>query len=94
MNTQDRILTSYSFIASLNENGTDIYSAVYIPLCKRAMSIYAKNHTKGKDSDIQKVIIEEYGIETPLIITQRLIVAIGEELSRKEKERFGYKCIE
>lgn len=91
---EDKILTSYSFIASLNENGTDIYSAVYIPLCKRAMSIYAKNQTQGKASDIQKVINDEYGIEIPLIITQQLIVAIGKELSRKEKEKFGYKCFE
>ena len=94
MNTQDRILTSYSFIASLNENGTDIYSAVYIPLCKRAMSIYAKKCTQGKDSDIQKVIRDEYGIEIPLIITRQLIVAIGKELSRKEKDKFGYECFE
>lgn len=94
MNIQNRILTSYSFIASLNENGTDIYSAVYIPLCKRAMSIYAKKCTQGKDSDIQKVIKDEYGIEIPLIITRRLIVAIGKELSRKEKDRFGYECFE
>ena len=94
MNTQDRILTSYSFIASLNENGKDIYSAVYIPLCKRAMSIYAKKCIQGKDSDIQKVIKDEYGIEIPLIITRRLIVAIGNDLSRKEKDRFGYECFE
>lgn len=91
---ENKILTSYSFIASLNENETDIYSAVYVPLCKRAMSIFAKNHTHGKDSDIQKVIDDEYGIKIPLVITQRLIVAIGKDLSRKEKEKFGYECFE
>ena len=73
---------------------TDIYSAVYIPLCKRAMSIFANNHTQGNVSDIQKVIRDEYGIDIPLVITQRLIVAIGKELSRKEKERFAYQCFE
>lgn len=90
----NKILTSYSFIASLNENGTDIYHAVYIPLCKRAISFYAKNKTKGKDSDIQNVIREEYGIEVPLVIVQKLIVAIGKELSKKEKDTFGYKSFE
>lgn len=91
---EDKLLTSYSFIASLNENGEDIYETVYIPLFKRAMSIYAKTSTSGKDTDIQKVILDEYGITVPLIITRNLIVAIGKELSRKEKERFGYECFE
>lgn len=94
MKEQDKILTSYSFIASLNENGTDIYSAVYIPLCKRAMSSFAKNHTHGKDSDIQKVIDDEYEIKIPLLVTQKLIVAIENDLSRREKEEFGYETFE
>ena len=91
---EDKLLTSYSFIASLTENGEDIYNAVYIPLFQRAMSIYAKTSTSGKDTDIQKVILDEYGITVPLIITRNLIVAIGKELSRKEKEKFGYICYE
>lgn len=91
---ENKILTSYSFIASLNENGTDIYHAVYIPLCKRAMSLYAKKKTIGKDSDIQKVIRDEYGLEVPLVIVQKLIVAIGKELSKKEKEKYKYQYFE
>ena len=90
----NKILTSYSFIASLNENGTDIYNAVYIPLCKRAMSLYAKNKTKGKDTDIQKIILNEYGINVPLIIVRKLIVALGRDLSKKEKEKYGYQYFE
>lgn len=89
-----KILTSYSFIASLNENGTDFYNTVYIPLCKRAMSLFAKRSTKGRDIDIQAIVKEEYGIEIPLMITQKMIIAIGKELSRKEKVKFGYKCFE
>ena len=90
----NKILTSYSFIASLNENGNDFYNAVYIPLCKRAMSLYAKNKTKGKDADIQKIILNEYGINVPLIIVRKLIVAIGRDLSKREKEKYGYQYFE
>lgn len=91
---ENKILTSYSFIASLNETGTDMYKAVYIPLCKRAMSLFAQKSTQGKDIDIQSIIKKEYGIEIPLIITQKLIVAIGKDLSRNEREKFEYQCFE
>ena len=29
------LLTGYSFLASLNETGTDMYNAVYVPMCMR-----------------------------------------------------------
>ena len=31
----DNVLTSYSFLAALSENETDIYKTVYLPLFKR-----------------------------------------------------------
>ena len=37
----DNVLTSYSFLAALSENETDIYKTVYLPLFKRAISSYA-----------------------------------------------------
>lgn len=88
---EDKNLTSYSFIASLHDTGTDIYQAVYLPLCKRAMSLYAQQHTHGSASDIQSIIMEEYGINIPLIITQKLIKAIEKDLSKREKKKFGYE---
>ena len=30
----EQLLTTYSFFAALTENSTDIYSAVYVPICK------------------------------------------------------------
>lgn len=45
----EQLLTTYSFFAALTENSTDIYSAVYVPICKRALSLYAKNKTIGSD---------------------------------------------
>ena len=38
----EQLLTTYSFFAALTENSTDIYRTVYIPICKRALSLYAK----------------------------------------------------
>lgn len=94
METPNKILTSYSFIASLNETGNDIYNAVYLPLFKRAMYLYAQQKNTGKDSDIQKTFFDEYGIEMPLVITRKLIETIEKDLSRREKEKFGYKSFE
>ena len=36
---EEQLLTTYSFFAALTENSTDIYSAVYIPMCKRAFPL-------------------------------------------------------
>lgn len=94
METPNKVLTSYSFIASLNETGNDIYKAVYLPLFKRAMYLYAKQKNTGKDNDIQKTFFDEYGIEMPLVITRKLIETIEQDLSRREKEKFGYKSFE
>lgn len=90
----DNILASYSFLATLNETGNDIYSAVYVPLCKRALSKYAKNGNVGKDVDIQQIISEEYGIVMPIIVVRKLICAVATDLSRKEKEKFDFKYFE
>lgn len=90
----DNILASYSFLATLNETGNDIYSAVYVPLCKRALSKFAKIGTIGKDVDIQQIISEEYGIVMPIVVVRKLICAVATDLSRKEKERFDFKYFE
>ena len=76
----DNVLTSYSFLAALSENETDIYKTVYLPLFKRAISSYAakksskeSNSIQGTDIDIQSIILEEYGIEVPILIVRKLI---------------------
>ena len=60
----DNVLTSYSFLAALSENETDIYKTVYLPLFKRAISSYAakksskvSNSIQGTDIDIQSIIL-------------------------------------
>ena len=87
----DNVLTSYSFLAALSENETDIYKTVYLPLFKRAISSYAakksskvSNSIQGTDIDIQSIILEEYGIEVPILIVRKLIKAVGTSLSKKD----------
>lgn len=87
-------LTSYSFLAALNENGTDLYNAVYLPLCKRALAIHTKENTHGTSNDIKKVMKDEFGIDMPLLVVQKLIVAIANGMSRKQKEKSDFKYFE
>lgn len=91
---KENLLSSYSFLASLNENGTDLYKAVYIPMCKRAISLYAKDHTSGTDVQIQEIIKKNFSIDIPLLVTRRLINKVSEDLSRKDKEKFDFKIFE
>lgn len=97
----DNVLTSYSFLAALSENETDIYKTVYLPLFKRAISSYAakksskeSNSIQGKDIDIQSIILEEYGIEVPILIVRKLIKAVGTSLSKKERNIFKFDTFE
>lgn len=90
----EQLLTTYSFFAALTENSTDIYSAVYIPICKRALSLYAKQNTNGCDNDIRNIISLEYGIDLPLLIVRKLIKSVMNDLSRKDKNKFDFKIIE
>ena len=90
----EQLLTTYSFFAALTENCTDIYSAVYVPICKRALSLYAKNKTIGSDQDICNLISSEYGIDVPLLIIRKLIKSVVNDLSRKDKTKFDFQIIE
>lgn len=97
----DNVLTSYSFLAALSENETDIYKTVYLPLFKRAISSYAakksskeSNSIQGTDIDIQSIILEEYGIEVPILIVRKLIKAVDTSLSKKERNIFKFDTFE
>ena len=97
----DNVLTSYSFLAALSENETDIYKTFYLPLFKRAISSYAakksskeSNSIQGTDIDIQSIILEEYGIEVPILIVRKLIKAVGTSLSKKERNIFKFDTFE
>lgn len=86
---------------TLSENETDIYKTVYLPLFKRAISSYAakksskvSNSIQGTDIDIQSIILEEYGIEVPILIVRKLIKAVGTSLSKKERNIFKFDIFE
>lgn len=90
----ENLLTSYSFLAALSENDSDIYKTVYLPLFKRAMSLFAKTNTTGTDIDIQKVVENEYGINVPILIVRKLIKTVAKDLSRREKSISNFEIFE
>lgn len=45
---EEQLLTTYSFFAALTENSTDIYSAVYIPICKRHYHYILKENYRDR----------------------------------------------
>lgn len=90
----ENLLTSYSFLAALSENDSDIYKTVYLPLFKRAMSLFAKSNTTGTDIDIQKVVENEYGIIVPILIVRKLIKTVAKDLSRREKSISNFEIFE
>lgn len=83
----ENLLVSYSLLAALSENQSDLYKTVYLPLFRRALSLYASlGKTNGSDLDIQNLVKDEFGIEVPQIIVQKLIKAVFNDLSKREKD--------
>jgi hypothetical protein len=59
MKNNNNILTAYCFLSALTENGKDLFNHVYVPICKRALSLYSqKGATHGTAGDIK----EKWGI--------------------------------
>lgn len=93
-NSQDT-LTNYCFLAALTENQNDLYNHVYVPICKRALSLYSlRGATQGTAQDIQEIIKQEYGIDVPIIIVRKLIVSVLSSLSKRKKTEFGAQSFE
>ena len=88
-------LTSYNFLATLTENGQDLYTAVYIPICKRALSKFSqKGKEYGSDIDIQNEIHKLYGLNVPITIVRQLIKASAKNFSKKEKQEASIEIYE
>lgn len=87
----DNILTSYSFLAALSENQSDIYRAVYVPLFKRAITAYAQQAGYGGEgiqggiNDIQNIINNDYGINVPTIVAQKVLKLAFNSLSKRQR---------
>jgi hypothetical protein len=81
---KENILTGYCFLAALTEQQNDLYNHVFVPICKRALSIYSlKGGTHGKASDIKAIIFAEYGIDVPIVMIRRLIKSSLTSLSKR-----------
>lgn len=95
METSNDTLTNYCFLAALTENQNDLYNHVYVPICKRALSLYSlRGAAQGTSKDIQEIIKQEYGIDVPIIIVRKLIVSVFASLSRRKKMELGAQSFE
>jgi hypothetical protein len=92
-NNDISLSAAYAFLAALTENQNDLYNHVYVPICKRAISLYNSKRGKnsGKWSDIQDVILAEYGINVPQIIIKQLINSVYKSMSDNEKKRGEFR---
>jgi hypothetical protein len=93
MDNNATLPAAYSFLAALTENQNDLYNHVYVPICKRAISLYnsEQGRNAGKWSDIQKVIFEKYGIKVPQVIVKQLINSVYKTMSSNEKKRGDFR---
>lgn len=95
MTENENVLTGYCFLAALTENQNDLFNHVYVPICKRALSLYSlKVSTHGRAEDIQEIIRNEYGIEVPQIVAKRLINATFKSLSNRVRKKYEFKVFQ
>ncbi|MEO6177053.1 MAG: hypothetical protein ABIP27_18005 [Flavobacterium circumlabens] len=88
-------LTAYCFLAALTETKSDLYQGVYIPIIKRALSLYnLQGKEYGKDIDIQEMLKELYGIDVPIIVIRQLLKAVETGMSKKEIGNSGFSTLE
>ena len=90
MSNNENILSGYCFLAALTENQNDLYNNVYVPICKRALSLYSlKGGTHGTANDIKQLIKSEYGIDVPHLVVKKLINATFKSLSNRARNKYS-----
>jgi hypothetical protein len=95
METKDNVLTGYCFLAALTENQNDLFNHVFVPICKRALSLYSfRGATHGKASDIKNIILEEYGIDIPIQMVRKLTTASYKSFSSRSKKKTNFQIFE
>ena len=91
----ENILTGYCFLAALTENQNDLYNQVYIPICKRTLSLYSlQDKTHGQVGDIKNLIAEEYGINVPTFVVKKLINASFKSLSSRARKKYKFSVFQ
>lgn len=95
MEENDNILTGYCFLAALTENQNDLFNHVYVPICKRTLSLYSLHgSTHGKASDIKALILKEYGIDIPTVMVKKLINASHKSLSKRVRRNINFSVFQ
>lgn len=95
MSNNDNILTGYCFLAALTENQNDLYNHVYVPICKRALSLYSlRGGTHGNSNDIKQLIKSEYGIDVPQLVVKKLINATFKSLSNRARKKYSFNVFQ
>lgn len=95
MSKNENILTGYCFLAALTENQNDLYNHVYVPICKRSLSLYSlRGGTHGNANDIKQLIKTEYGIEVPQLVVKKLINATFKSLSNRARKKYSFNVFQ
>lgn len=87
---ESNLLSSYYFLAALAENNSDIYDSVYVPLCKRCLFRISSIKKEGTHIDVQRQLLDDYGLNVPEEIVRQLIVRINSKLSSRERKNYGF----
>lgn len=95
MNKDENILTGYCFLAALTEKQNDLYNQVYIPICKRTLSLYSlQAKTHGGVNEIKELIAKEYGLDVPSFIVKKLINATYKSLSTRSRKKYKFNVFQ
>jgi len=95
MSNSDNILIGYCFLAALTENQNDLFNHVYVPICKRTLSLYSlSGSTHGSAKNIKDLILQEYGIDVPQIMVKKLINSTYKSLSTRAKRKYCFNVFE
>lgn len=87
----DKVLTSYNLMATLNSISANLFTGVYLPLFKRALSRYGQSCNAGKDVDIQESFKSEYGIAIPIYTVRSLLKMVEKNLSKSEQLLYDFR---
>ncbi|MEV4887666.1 hypothetical protein MRBLMN1_006258 [Chitinophaga ginsengisegetis] len=91
MNSNENLLSAYSFLAALTENENDLFNHVFIPICKRSLSLYSlKGKTHGTTDDIKQIILDNYGIDVPVVMVKKLLRSIEAKMSKSQKANSNF----
>jgi hypothetical protein len=94
MENDEKKTIAFSLMATLNNTSKNLFYCVYMPLFKYGLSQYSKEFGAGRDLDLQESIVKTVGITIPLLTLHKMLYALNDEISRKEKTKLGFNIME